>query len=156
MSAVFYQMVKYGRPGRQQFTEIYQIDDLANRQKITTDNIHEKDGLTNRSGIVSTKENAASSAKDSGVKSAYEAAKLPAQDTPKRGRSAMSKWAKSEHKKVARCIGYALTLGDEAAWHGLTIVLMARLSDEERAALAFAALMSLSDDHASAVAEVAA
>lgn len=67
----------------------------------------------------------------------------------------MSKWAKGEHKKVARCIGYALTLGTEAAWHGLTIVLMARLSDQERAALAFAAMMSLSDEHASAVAEVA-
>jgi hypothetical protein len=49
-----------------------------------------------------------------------------------------------------------LTLGTTAAWHGLTIVLMARLTDEERVALAYAALMALSDEHASAVAEVAA
>ncbi|OSQ46760.1 hypothetical protein [Marivita geojedonensis] len=65
-------------------------------------------------------------------------------------------FAKSDHKRVARCVGYALTLGNEAAWHGLTTVLISRLSDQERAALAFAALMSLSDEHASAVAEVAA
>lgn len=76
-------------------------------------------------------------------------------NTPKRVRGAMSKWAKDRHKKVARAIGFALTLGTESAWHGITIVLMARLSDEERAALAFAALMSLSDEHAAAVAEAA-
>lgn len=79
----------------------------------------------------------------------------PKYATPKRVRGAMSKWAKDRHKKVARAIGFALTLGTESAWHGITIVLMARLSDEERAALAFAALMSLSDEHAAAVAEAA-
>ena len=78
------------------------------------------------------------------------------QEKRKKAKNAMSLFAKPSHKAVARAIGYALTLGDEAAWHGLTIVLMARLSDQERAALAFAALMSLSDEHASAVAEVAA
>ena len=144
-----------GRPGRQQFTETYQIDDLANRQKIATDNIHEKDGLTNRLGIDPTNENPGAAATAAGAKNVLEAAKLPDQNTPKRGRSAMSKWASTEHKKVVRTIGYALTLGDEAAWHGLTIVLMVRLSDEERAALAFAALKALNDEHASAVAEVA-
>jgi hypothetical protein len=73
----------------------------------------------------------------------------------KKAKNAMSLFAKPVHKAVARAIGYALTLGDEAAWHGLTIVLMARLSERERAALAYAALMSLSDAHAAAVAEVA-
>lgn len=77
------------------------------------------------------------------------------QEKRKKAKNAMSLFAKPSNKAVARAIGYALTLGDEAAWHGLTIVLMARLSDQERAALAFAVLISLSNEHASAVAEAA-
>lgn len=118
--------------------------------------IGENNALPNRDDGGQTKENAASEATEHGVKWCETVQKSHKQNTPKRGRSAMSKWAKGEHKKVARAIGYALTLGTESAWHGLTIVLMARLSDEERAALAYAALTSLGDEHASAVAEVAA
>lgn len=107
--------------------------------------------MPNRDDGGQTKENAASEATEHGVKWCETEQKSHEDNTPKRGRSAMSKWAKPAHKKTARAIGYALTLGDEAAWHGLTIVLMARLSDEERAAMAFAALMSLSDEHKAAV-----
>ncbi len=60
----------------------------------------------------------------------------------------MSMYAKDAHKRVSRSLGYALTLGTTAAWHGLTIILMSRLSEAERAGLAFAALNSLSEDHA--------
>lgn len=135
------------------------MDNLANRQNINTDNIHEIAGLTNLSGIEPTKKNAAPLTGGAAFKRIEENnsshPNCPKYVTPKRVRGAMSKWAKDRHKKVARAIGFALTLGTESAWHGITIVLMARLSDEERAALAFAALMSLSDEHAAAVAEAA-
>ncbi|WP_099828232.1 hypothetical protein [Oceaniglobus indicus] len=71
------------------------------------------------------------------------------------GRNAMSLYAKPAHKAVARMVGYVLTLGDSASWHGLTMVLIARLSDTERAALAYAALNSLDDADAYKTASVA-
>lgn len=71
-------------------------------------------------------------------------------------RSAMSKWAKPAHKAVARAIGYALTLGiDSGRALGLATIFAARLSDEEKAGLAYAALMSMNEDHAYAVATLA-
>ena len=60
----------------------------------------------------------------------------------------MSLHAKDRHKKAAKGLGFALTLGNESAWHGLTVILMARLSEAERASLAFATLNSLSENHA--------
>ena len=68
--------------------------------------------------------------------------------TPKRGKSAMSLYAKDSHKRAAKSLGFALTLGTESAWHSLTIILMARLTEAERAQLAFATLNSLSENHA--------
>ncbi len=70
-------------------------------------------------------------------------------------RSAMSLFAKPAHKKMARALGYALTLGTAAAWHGLTIVLINRLTTAERTGLAFAALKSLDDDQAYQTASLA-
>ncbi len=58
----------------------------------------------------------------------------------------MSKWAKPAHKKAAKVLGYALTLGTADAWLKLRFVLVAKLSTRERAALAYAALSSLSDE----------
>lgn len=54
-------------------------------------------------------------------------------------------------KRVARSVGYALLLSDADAWHGLPVILAARLEPQQRAALAYAVLRSLSDDHAVAV-----
>lgn len=59
---------------------------------------------------------------------------------PKNSRSRLTK---ALAKVVARSVGFVLTLGEEADWHGLTIVLL-RLPDEQRAALSFACLKSLS------------
>lgn len=53
-----------------------------------------------------------------------------------------------DHKRTAKSVGYALTLGDADGWHGLSQVLTARLTPAERAALAYAALQSLNDDTA--------
>ncbi|PCJ08756.1 MAG: hypothetical protein COB16_06590 [Rhodobacteraceae bacterium] len=60
----------------------------------------------------------------------------------------MSLYAKDSHKRAAKSLGFALTLGTESAWHSLTIILMARLTEAERAQLAFATLNSLSENHA--------
>lgn len=75
------------------------------------------------------------------------------QTTPK-NRDAM-RYAKRAHKAVARAIGYTLTLGDAPSWDKLTLLLILRLSDEERAALAYSSLRSLSADHAALVVEAA-
>lgn len=68
-------------------------------------------------------------------------------------KGAMKAFAKPDHKCVARCVGYSLTLNTFDAWAGLSVVLAARLDDEERAALAYAALRSLEDDQIGAVFE---
>jgi hypothetical protein len=65
------------------------------------------------------------------------------------------RYAKRAHKAVARAIGYALTLGDASSWDKLTLLLILRLSDAERAALAYSSLRSLSADHAALVVEAA-
>ena len=67
----------------------------------------------------------------------------------------MSLYAKDTHKTVAKCIGFALTLGTGSAWEKVSALMVARLSKEERAALAFAALNSLDDDAAYMTASVA-
>ncbi|MCB1333272.1 MAG: hypothetical protein KDK26_06370 [Roseivivax sp.] len=58
---------------------------------------------------------------------------------------------KPQYLKVVRSLGYALTLGDADAWIAFSQILVARLADQERAAVAYAALMSL-DDPATALA----
>jgi hypothetical protein len=59
------------------------------------------------------------------------------------------------HLQVVRMLGYVLTLGTQDAWWGLVPVLMARLTVEERAALAFMGLKALDRDDAMMTAEAA-
>ncbi|MFD1193344.1 hypothetical protein ACFQ3C_01500 [Seohaeicola saemankumensis] len=70
-------------------------------------------------------------------------------------RNALSEYANPKHKAATRSLGYALTLGDEASWRGLIIVLMSRLTIEERAALAFSTLRSMGPDEAAMTAKAA-
>jgi hypothetical protein len=72
----------------------------------------------------------------------------PANDTPKRGRSAMSLYAKDRHKRASKSLGYVLTMATPDAWEGFVLVLKARLTTGERQALAMAALVTLDDDTA--------
>ena len=69
--------------------------------------------------------------------------------------SAMSRYAKPSHKAVARSLGFALTLGDEQAWATFCLTAYRKLTTQERAALAYAALMSLDEGDAQTVAEAA-
>lgn len=52
-------------------------------------------------------------------------------------------------------MGFALTLGTFEAWQGFGFILAARLSKQERAALAYAALSSLGADDGYRVASAA-
>jgi len=66
----------------------------------------------------------------------------------------LSKYMPDAYKRVARMVGYALLLGEDANnWHGLTVVLTARLTPQERAAMAWAVLRSLTPEQVVAVAE---
>lgn len=61
---------------------------------------------------------------------------------------------KATHKRMARMLGYTLTLGSSDAWSDFATIAMVRLSIEERAALGWAALRSMDTPrHAEMVAE---
>lgn len=66
----------------------------------------------------------------------------------KKSRSNLGKHMKLEHKRMSRMLGYCLTLGTPDAWCGFKVAAAARLSDAERAALAFSCLNALEDQHA--------
>lgn len=57
--------------------------------------------------------------------------------------SASTKFDQPQHKAAARSLGYALTLGDFDAWEGTSAIWAARLTLQEKAALAFSALRAL-------------
>ena len=66
----------------------------------------------------------------------------------------LKKYMPDAYKRVARVVGYCLILGEGAdVWHGLTVVLTARLTPQERVAMAWAVLRSLTPDQVVAVAE---
>lgn len=67
----------------------------------------------------------------------------------------ISKSVPDNIKRVARSIGYALWIGSIDQWFGLSAILRARLSDEQRAVLAYQALRSLDYDQACAAADAA-
>lgn len=58
-------------------------------------------------------------------------------------------------KRVSRSIGFAAWLDESDAWLGLPAVFSARLKPHQRAALAYAALTSLSPEHAELTASAA-
>lgn len=60
--------------------------------------------------------------------------------------SSIRKYASKAHKSIARAIGFALVLGEAKAWLDLNLLFRARLTAQERAALAFAAMTSLDTD----------
>jgi hypothetical protein len=101
------------------------------------------------------KENAASIGVDHGVKVFEKTGHSQEKPTLKTQANAMSNWASDSHKRVATAISFALTLSTSKAWEGLSLILMARLTKAERAALAYSALLSLDDDLAYRTASVA-
>lgn len=67
----------------------------------------------------------------------------------------VSKHIPEDIKRVSTAIGYAAWLDETDHWLGLPVVLMARLTTRQRAALAYAALKSLDGGTASATIDAA-
>lgn len=57
-----------------------------------------------------------------------------------------------DHRAASRCLGFALTTNEVEAWHDCTAVWRMRLTEQERAGLAWAALRGLAPDTAEHVA----
>jgi len=67
----------------------------------------------------------------------------------------MQDHAEDRHKRAARMLGYVLLSDTPEAWAGLSVVLLARLTVEERGKLAFAALRALEPRHRQIVLDAA-
>lgn len=65
--------------------------------------------------------------------------------------NAISRFAKAPHKAVARAVGTTLILGDVEAFAGLSMILRAKLTPEERRGLAWAALRACDNEEIEAV-----
>lgn len=117
--------------------------------------------MQNATGTCKTKEvdlakkNAAADGPRNGVNTHKKRDISCGNNTAKPRSNAMSLYSTAAHKRVATAISYALTLGTSKAWEGLSLILMARLSKAERAALAYSALISLDEDTAYRTASVA-
>jgi len=63
-------------------------------------------------------------------------------------RALRATWARLEprHRQAVKMLALSLHLGGSAGWPGLALVLRARLTESERAALALAALRALDPD----------
>ena len=110
---------------------------------------------TSRPNWLSEKENTGAAATAPGVKIAKKPRGSCGKNTALAGKNAMSLYGKDAHKRIAKAVGFALTIGTPAAWHNLSILLLARLSEAERAGLAYSALRSLDEDNAYSVASLA-
>lgn len=67
-------------------------------------------------------------------------------------RSRMARYAKPAHKKAAKALGYALTLDTRDAWFAVSVVWQSRLSPQETATAALAALRATGPDYVQLVA----
>lgn len=70
-------------------------------------------------------------------------------------RSLMSLYAKSKHKRAAKALGYALTVDSEPAWLAASAIWQARLTPQETASMAWAALAATEPALAQEVASAA-
>jgi len=61
----------------------------------------------------------------------------------------VSSFAKDRHKRVARMVGYCLTLNDDhpSTWHDCAAILNQRFTQAELMGLAFAAMRALAPDN---------
>jgi len=73
-------------------------------------------------------------------------------DTPKPGRSAISKWAEDRHKRATRALGFGIIADSPETWADVGEVLTLRLTAAERAALGFTCLAAVEPQHRAEVA----
>jgi hypothetical protein len=100
---------------------------------------------SNKSSDDQAKENPGALAGATGAHGVNETGEFRRDDTRRGPLAAMAKLGKPAHKSVSRALYYALTLADFEAWAAFRLLLAARLSTVERAALAYAVLSSLDD-----------
>lgn len=72
-----------------------------------------------------------------------------------KGKSTLSAAVSDPHKRASRILGLALTLDTQSGWNGAAAVWGVRLSDNERANIAHAALQTLDLETAQTVVEYA-
>lgn len=65
----------------------------------------------------------------------------------------LKKYMPDSIKRVAKVIGYALLLDDDNSWHGVSVVLTASCSTQQRLALSWAVLRSLTPEDIGKVVE---
>lgn len=70
-----------------------------------------------------------------------------------KGDSILSSYMKPNHKRMSRMLGYTLTLGNVEAWAGFRFVSMVRMTEAERACLAWFSLSSLEPENCDQVAQ---
>ncbi len=70
-------------------------------------------------------------------------------------KSAMSRYARPAHKRAARALGFALTLGTEPDWWVFSALINRLLTDQEKTALAYFALMAMDEHQTQITAEAA-
>lgn len=121
---------------------------LANPPVTPVENTQHSERLANLSPPPEHGNAAAAGTRD-GVKIAKKADK--SNDTRSAASRAMAKYCQPAHKSVARVVLAALTLGDFDAYANLVNVVRARLTPQERVALAWSAMRALDDDEADAV-----
>lgn len=68
------------------------------------------------------------------------------------GGSTLSRHMRPAHKRMARMLGYSLTIDAPDGWHGFSAVAQAHMTKAERVSLAYAALNTLSSEEAAMVA----
>lgn len=126
-----------GRPGR--IASSYSLQSLSkvNRQKSSIETIGEIHSAANLKPTGKARKNPGALAGATEVSKAYEAGQLPRKNTPKGTRVAIV--------KAARAIAKALVVGisaERAA--GLVTIFSARLDEDQKAGIAYAALRSMS------------
>lgn len=66
----------------------------------------------------------------------------------------ISRHIRPPYKAVSLSLGYALTVGEFECWQAFSVAIQVRLTESERAALAFSALRAQSPDQAAITADV--
>lgn len=125
---------------------------MANSDFPTAEKIGEFWGSANRSGELK-KENPDALA--GAIGATYEAGNFkaegyrnPVTSSNRKSDSTLARLMKPQHKRMSRMLGYTLTLGTPEAWAGFRFVAGMRLSEGERAMMAYFTLTALRPESA--------
>lgn len=145
-------MLRIGRSGGLPQHNSNQANSLANSDFPAAEKIEEFWGSANRSGQAK-KENPDALA--GAIGAAYEAGNFKAKQyrnlvtsSNRKSNGTLARFMKPQHMRMSRMLGYTLTLGTPEAWAGFRYVAGVRLSEGERAMMAYFALTALRPENA--------